>query len=253
MDQPHVQATVSPHQPLPSFTALLQSAWKAYRANALVLSGLLALPVLLFILIDASTYGLIGAPDIWQNPSHDFSNSVFGGFTFSLLIALVTIFIGFWAQSSLLFAVTHREVSGNIQATLRGGWHLMGEVFLTGVISGLAVGLGFVLLIVPGVYLWIAFSFALIIVAAERHSGSDALKMSRDYVKGYWFDVLWKLLGFTVAWNIITFLLGFFVHGLTETVVTAILSLIQAPVYLLFTYHLYLALKAAKEHGATTA
>jgi hypothetical protein len=57
------------------------------------------------------------------------------------------------------------------------------------ILMGLSIMIGFVLFIVPGIYLLISFAFAALIVVLEGAGGVEALKRSRAYVKGYWFNV----------------------------------------------------------------
>jgi len=62
------------------------------------------------------------------------------------------------------------------------------------ILVGFAILLGFLLLIIPGIYLMVTFLFATYILFTENVRGQEALARSYRYVKGRWFSVFWRLL-----------------------------------------------------------
>lgn len=72
----------------------------------------------------------------------------------------------------------------------------------TTILLNIAVGLGILLFIIPGIYLTVAFSFAMLLVV--RGSGPiESLRHSRELVRGRW----WAVLGRMLVISIITALL----------------------------------------------
>jgi len=63
-----------------------------------------------------------------------------------------------------------------------------------GILEFLSVLGGAAMLIIPGIWLGIALSFAVYIFIIEHRRGIDALRQSKDYVKGYWWAVLGRTL-----------------------------------------------------------
>lgn len=53
----------------------------------------------------------------------------------------------------------------------------------------LGIGLGFLFLIIPGIWFMVAGSFAPSIFATTKQDGIEAIKQSMDLVKGRWFNI----------------------------------------------------------------
>jgi membrane-anchored glycerophosphoryl diester phosphodiesterase (GDPDase) len=60
--------------------------------------------------------------------------------------------------------------------------------FLLNLISGILIGLGFVLLILPGIYLAVAYMFALPFAVAQRMDFWTAMEASRKLITKNWFS-----------------------------------------------------------------
>lgn len=84
------------------------------------------------------------------------------------------------------------------------------KYFLTGILLGLFIGIGFVLLIVPGFYVLVTYGFAPVIVIDEYVTVKEAFRRSERMAAG----VRWKLLGLLIVMIVlnivgaIPFLLG---------------------------------------------
>jgi len=63
-------------------------------------------------------------------------------------------------------------------------------VFLTALISGILIGIGFVLLILPGIYLAVAYLFAQLFVIDKNLSFWSAMEASRKVITKKWFSFL---------------------------------------------------------------
>lgn len=69
-----------------------------------------------------------------------------------------------------------------------------------GIVGSLLIGLGFVLLIIPGIYLLVAYFFATSLVIEKRFDFWTALETSRKLVTKQWFSFF--------GFNILLFLLN---------------------------------------------
>lgn len=79
------------------------------------------------------------------------------------------------------------------------GFSSFGSALAAYVLMILAIMCGFMLLIIPGIILAVAFSMTFYIMADNRSiSPVDALKKSMEMMKGYKLDLLLILLGFTL-------------------------------------------------------
>jgi uncharacterized membrane protein len=79
------------------------------------------------------------------------------------------------------------------------------HLFLGSFVSFLLTGLGFLCLILPGIYLWVAWLFTLALVADKRLDFWSAMELSRKMVTRHW----WKLFAFSLV-LVLLYVAGFF-------------------------------------------
>ncbi len=68
-------------------------------------------------------------------------------------------------------------------------YHLMGKLALAGILIYIMTIIGFVLLILPGIYLSIAYAFTLPLIADKGMDVWEAMELSRKTVTKHWFKV----------------------------------------------------------------
>lgn len=64
-------------------------------------------------------------------------------------------------------------------------------LLLAGLISNLLVGIGIFLCVIPGIYLFVAWSVALPLCIDKRLGFWDAMEVSRKVINRYWWSLLW--------------------------------------------------------------
>jgi hypothetical protein len=64
------------------------------------------------------------------------------------------------------------------------------QIFVLSLVSGLLIALGFVLLVIPGIYLAVSYFFALSLLIEKRFDFWTALETSRKLVTKRWFSFL---------------------------------------------------------------
>jgi hypothetical protein len=75
------------------------------------------------------------------------------------------------------------------------------QLFLLGLVKGLLVFFGFILCIIPGIYLAVAWSFATPLVADKRMDFWAAMELSRKVVNKHW----WLVLAFALVCGLVIF------------------------------------------------
>lgn len=118
------------------------------------------------------------------------------------------------------------------------------------VLEVLAVIGGFVMLIIPGIWLAFAFSLTSYVFVLEKRRGIAALRQSVDYIEGYW----WAVLGRVLLMGIFVMLANAAVQWLTssfsgrvgESIISLAFSLFTTPFTAIFFYVIYKNLKALK-------
>jgi len=123
-----------------------------------------------------------------------------------LPIILATSLISILGTASLIFAVKEVPQEWKIRDVIKNGWSKYLSFFLVSLLTGLVVGLGFLLLIIPGVIFAIWFTFSTYTVICEDKKGFKALSRSKELVKGYWWPTAKRV--FTLIIIIIPFSLS---------------------------------------------
>ncbi len=181
------------------------------------------------------------------------------GEAWAALIALLLSVVGSGAaQGAVTWAAT-RAVCGrgtSIPEAYRVGVSRLGTVLLAGILAGLAILLGLIALIVPGLVLLVRFSLFLPAAVVERARARRALARSFDLVRGR----SWPVAGALVVGALVVMLIGapllaigevsasWVVRGLLSGLVTAITT----PITTLILVLLYVDLRQRKE-GLTLA
>lgn len=184
-----------------------RDGWKGFNRNAGTLVSFTVLAAVLIGLLQALQYGLIAAGTSNPDSLGGISVLLFG---IALLQAIV----------SLVFSIA--LLDGGLQS-VRGRTLAFSELFakvtevpnLIGLqlFGGLAVLLGFLAFVVPGVYLAVGYVFAGMALVDRPQSFVDALNCSRRLVTPHWFDVTLFLMavGGVVVLGYLACLVGGFV------------------------------------------
>lgn len=107
----------------------------------------------------------------------------------SLAVSIAGVFL---LQAALVEAVADvrdGRADLSIGQTLARVWPRLGQVVLAGVLAGLAIAVGFLLLIVPGLYLLTIWSVVVPALVLERIGALDSFGRSRELVRGYGWTV----------------------------------------------------------------
>ncbi len=214
---------------LHSIRSLFGDTWRMYKERFAVLFEILLLPVLVLVL----GYILLGL-----------------GSAFALLGILV-VFIGFiafvFSILPLIFSIHNTAgVDASYRATIGLFWPLVWLVIL----EMLAVMGGFVMLIVPGIWLCFSLSLMSYVFVIERRRGIDALRQSKDYIKGYWWAFFWRtllLLGvYYVILLVIQLPILLVLGRIAGSIVSMALTLLITPFSAIYNYTIYNNLRELK-------
>jgi hypothetical protein len=109
-----------------------------------------------------------------------------------LLAALVGIAGAFWVQGTLIEAV--RDVRDgradlSIRETFERVFPVLNRIVLAGILLGLAIGVGFLLLIIPGLFLLTIWIFVIPAIVLENRGIGEAFGRSRELVRGHGWNV----------------------------------------------------------------
>ena len=109
------------------------------------------------------------------------------GLATSLIVLVVTIIFSF-VYSGAVVDVIAKDYLGkpvSVGSAISYAFKRFGDLFVTAILAGLVIGLGFFLLIVPGIIFAIWFVFVTQVVMVEGMGGSKALSRSKSLTEGH--------------------------------------------------------------------
>ena len=136
-------------------------------------------------------------------------DSVAAGVLWGLIAAVVSIVGFFWVQGALVETV--RDVRDGradrtVGETYRAVQPRLTALIVAGIIAGIAIGIGLLLLIVPGLFLLTIWSMIVAVIVIEGRSAGESFGRSREIVRGHGWSVFGLIL--------VTFLLVAIASGL---------------------------------------
>ncbi len=113
-----------------------------------------------------------------------------------LLAAVVSIVAGFLLQATLIKAVEDvrdGRVDLSFGETLQVARPAVGRVAVASILAGLAIGIGLILLIAPGLYLLTIWCLIVPVIVLEGAGTTAAFSRSRELVRGFGWQVFGTL------------------------------------------------------------
>jgi len=240
---------------------ILTAAFELYRANAAKLITIVAIVVipLTFVLAlltqvafkqNCDTSNVQTLQDV-----QDVVNRCTGGVGRSLLLGALGWFIAIAIQQLVLGAVTRggaeatlgRQV--DVNSSYRYAFSRLGGLIGLALLIGLVVGIGFILLIIPGIIFLVFLSVSVSAFIIERLGVTDAMSRSWKLVSGQWWHTLGVIVVAAIIAGVVNGILtaiggsNFFLYW----VFSSIGQIITAPFVALVNVLLYLDLRARHE------
>jgi uncharacterized protein YybS (DUF2232 family) len=231
---------------------ILSEAFRIYKENAAKLIVIVAVVVVPLSFISALLVHFVGEPTLHRvGPTVEYSRS-FGVTILALLIA-AAIGVIIWAilQAAMLRGAAQATIGDpvDVEASYRWGLSRFGSVLLVAFLVGIVVGVGFILLIIPGIIFLVFLSVSEPALIVENRRGTEALKRSWDLVRGHFWHALVVILIAAILTGIVQGILtaigghNWFVRW----IFSAIAQVLTSPFTALVTVLLYLDLRARKE------
>jgi len=249
----HSQSVPPPTQTvppsLPGATAIFSQAWAIYKQRLGTFLGVKIISMLLTVVLIAV---FAGSGFLFFSLLYLKFADV--GIVLLILLAILFFIIIFiiqsWEQIALLYAIKDsQERIGVVESYRRGLDKIISYLWVSLLTVFITLG-GFLLLIVPGIIFAVWFSLALFILIAEDLKGMNALLKSREYVKGKWGGVFWRLF-FIVALDFIIYLVLALIFRLLKIpfgleISRLIMGLFFTPLETTYLFLIYTNIKALK-------
>jgi hypothetical protein len=146
------------------------------------------------------------------------------------------------------------EVAGedpSLEQSYRFGFHRLGSVLLVSVLVGLATIAGFILFIIPGIWIGVRLAVSVEALVVEGRRGAQAMGRSWELVGGHW----WHAFGALVVAGLLTGVVNAIITApfsntswFVQAGAAAIATVITLPYGVLVGVLLYLDLRARKEN-----
>ena len=236
---------------------ILSEAFRIYRENAAKLMVIVAVVVVPLSFIGALLGHFVGEPTLHrvkilgQPATIEYSRS-FGVTILALLIA-AAIGVIIWAilQAAILRGAAQATIGDpvDVEASYRWGLSRFGSVLLVAVLVGIVVGVGFILLIIPGLIFLVFLSVSEPALIVENRRGTEALKRSWNLVRGHFWHALVVILIAAILTGIVQGILAAIGghNWFVRWIFSAIAQILTSPFSALVTVLLYLDLRARKE------
>jgi hypothetical protein len=175
----------------------------------------------------------------------------------AILAALISLVALFWLQAALVKAVEDirdGRADLSIGETFEAARTHLAAVLVAGLIAVIGIGLGFILLVIPGLLLFTCWAVIVPAIVIEGKSAGESFGRSFDLVRAYF----WRVLGIVVLTLLIYFgfqivlalVLSPLADWLRSFVSTIVSGTLTAPFFALVLTVLYFRLSAAHEQVA---
>ncbi len=154
----------------------------------------------------------------------------------SIIIGLIYVALSFWVRAAGIKAMA--EVVGGVRTSTREvfgfAWKKLWAFSLLSILVGLVVGLGFLLLIVPGILFLVWFQFSQFEMIVKDVGIKEAMGNSRRLVAGRFWKVLGRVFVFGVFGLLAQMILGFIPMGFGGVILPLFGALLTLPYILLY-------------------
>jgi hypothetical protein len=179
-----------------------------------------------------------------------------GGFAW----VVVSVVGWLWLESALVFAVQdarYGTATTSIQDMLNRAWPYVWPLLGAGILAALGIAAGFILLIIPGIYLAVIWSMIVPTIVLEQASARESFGRSRALVRGRFWSVLGTIVIALVISGIVSSLLSLPFTALPDFLEAwlggAISSAVTTPFVAVVVVYTYFALAAEKDTAGHAA
>jgi hypothetical protein len=153
-----------------------------------------------------------------------------------VIINLAYLVVSFWVSASGVVAVSGAltGTSMPVREVFSSAWKRLWPFSLLSILMGLIIGLGFILLIIPGIIFMVWFHFSSFELITKGKGIKDSLSGSKNLVAGKF----WAVLGRLIVLGLLSALAGLIVsalpYGVGGMITTLLGALFILPYFLLY-------------------
>ncbi len=199
---------------------------------------------------------LIPAALILFVPVAIISGLIAGNVLGALLVTILALVATFWYQGMVVTAaedILDGRRDHTIGSLFSSTTPVIGPLLGAGILASIAIGIGLILILAPGLYLMTIWAVIAPVIVLERAGIVESFGRSRHLVKGNG----WQVFGVIVIFFLAQAVLNFVVQGAFDgsfallALADLVIRLLIAPLAALAAAVIYFGLKAAKEGDAS--
>jgi hypothetical protein len=143
-----------------------------------------------------------------------------GGFVLSL-VANAIVLVASYLYQGMVVEAARDILDGRRDQTIGGlfsaAGNVVGALLVAGILAGIAIAIGFVLLIVPGLFLITIWAVIVPVIVIERSGALASFERSRQLVKGNGWQVFGVLVVLFVGAFIVQILIAALIGGISDS------------------------------------
>ena len=228
---PHKVEGFQAERELPGIVELFERSWKIFKSRIGTLIALYLLSAVFFIIPVGIFIGIGYLFSLFFSSDKIAIALMVSGGIVGMVAGMIA---ASWGYAAFIFAVAD-EVLGIGDSLEKGGQRISAFIWLLSILGYIVMG-GFLLFLIPGVMFAVWFTFAQFILAGEEEKGMNALLKSKEYVRGYFWDILLRLF---IIW-LVSGVIGI------VPIIGPILSILFMPFMMIFIYLIYEDLRSIK-------
>ncbi len=167
----------------------------------------------------------------------------------SILLMIASIIVTLLVTISMVKSVADEGIT-DWKKVLTESKALFLPYLLTSILVVIVIMVGFVLFILPGIFLSIALGFYNYALILENKRGWDSAQRSKELVKGYWWAIFGRmfLFGLVIALLAAIFagIIGVMQSEVLNAIASAIINIIVTPIAVAYSYLIYKSLQSIK-------
>jgi hypothetical protein len=239
---------------------ILSTAFNVYKVNAAKLIMIVAIVVVPLSFISHFLTGVVFKPTVTKTTvviggqaiTTSTTDTSFGTLVIgSLIVSAIAVIISAVLSAALTRGAALASVGDPVdtEASYRYGFRRLGSVLLVSILVGIVVGVGFILLVIPGVIFLTMLAVAIPALVVEDRRGTDAMSRSWNLVKGSFWHVLGTIVVAALLTGIVAGIIGAIggSNWFLQWIFGSIGQIITAPFTALVTILLYIDLRARHE------
>ena len=154
---------------------------------------------------------------------------------------VLTLIIQTWAQCTIIFYIYNHQTSRSISDLYIYTLYKLPLIILWGVFVALMVALGLLLIIIPGIYVALRYSFYMFEILLSQKKGSESMKETFAMTKSKTLQIFFYFL----PPFIITILLTVMIFSFVEVmIISTLYTYLLIVFFTIYTYYLYDRIKS---------